>query len=313
MKFTLAALRQESGILPVIEVSGKYYRISDIAPELIRNPERGILDLLEAWESAEAVLVDRVATLSTSGVLPIADPATADFAAPILYPSKVICTGTNYYDHLRKDMGIMDFDKSNHNILYFMKHQRAVVGCGPSVRHPSQSQMLDWEVELVVVIGKRGRRISQAAAMDHIAGYAIGIDLSARDWQLNPRHLKKFDLLAGKSFDDSAPLGPLMVPARFVDPNDLTLKLSVNGKVRQDSHVREMIWSISEQISELSQHMTLEPGDVIYTGSPDGVGYASKTFLQVGDRVDAEISGLGSMSIEIIADPDASRAISVDN
>jgi 2,4-didehydro-3-deoxy-L-rhamnonate hydrolase len=157
------------------------------------------------------------------------------------------------------------------------------------------------------VIAKRGRRIPAEDALSYVGGYAVGLDLTARDLQFNKRQRRQFDLFGGKSFDDSAPLGPVVVPAEFVDPENLGLKLWVNDELKQDSHTREMIWSIAEQISELSQHITLEPGDLLFTGSPAGIGYPQKTFLQVGDRVDAEITGLGRLSVEIIEDPDAAR------
>jgi 2-keto-4-pentenoate hydratase/2-oxohepta-3-ene-1,7-dioic acid hydratase in catechol pathway len=205
-------------------------------------------------------------------------------------------------------MNVHDFDKSKYDILYFLKHSRAVVGAASGVRFPSQSRELDWEVELVVVFGKRARRVSVADALQYVAGYAIGLDLSARDWQMNPRHFKQFDLLAGKSFDDSSPLGPMIVPAEFVDPVNLSIRLWVNDELKQESSTSEMIWSIPEQIAQLSQHMTLEAGDVLYTGSPAGIGLVKRTFLKSGDRVAAEISGLGRLSIEITPDPDAAAA-----
>jgi 2-keto-4-pentenoate hydratase/2-oxohepta-3-ene-1,7-dioic acid hydratase in catechol pathway len=145
--------------------------------------------------------------------------------------------------------------------------------------------------------------------MSCVAGYSIGLDLSARDWQMNPRHFKQFDLMAGKSFDDSSPLGPFIVPARFVDPSNIPLRLWVNDELKQNSSTHEMIWSIPEQIAQLSQHMTIEPGDVLYTGSPAGIGWIKRTFLKEGDRVSAEIGGLGRLSVKIMPDPDKSSAV----
>lgn len=308
MKYALACVRADSGALPVLQVDGALYSLPELVPGLITHPERGLLDVLEQWATAEEKIAAAVQRLGATSQPRLVIKGAAEYLAPIQYPTKIICTGTNYYDHLRKDFNVLDFDKTKYDILYFMKHSRALVGSGPSVRYPSQSRQLDWEVELVVVFGKRGRRIAASDALSYVAGYSIGLDLSARDIQFNPRHRKQFDVFAGKSFDDSSPMGPFIVPASSVDPRDLELRLWVNGALKQDSHTREMIWSLQEQISELSQHMTIEPGDVLYTGSPAGVGMASKTFLQVGDRVDAEITGLGKLSVQIIADPDADRA-----
>jgi 2-keto-4-pentenoate hydratase/2-oxohepta-3-ene-1,7-dioic acid hydratase in catechol pathway len=112
----------------------------------------------------------------------------------------------------------------------------------------------------------------------HVAGYTIGIDLSARDWQRHPKHLVKFDLFGGKAFDNSNPLGPRIVPASFLDPSDLELTLKVNGDVRQHARTSQMIWSIAEQIEAITQHVTLEPGDILMTGTPSGVGLSTGTY-----------------------------------
>jgi 2-keto-4-pentenoate hydratase/2-oxohepta-3-ene-1,7-dioic acid hydratase in catechol pathway len=135
--------------------------------------------------------------------------------------------------------------------------------------------------------------------MGHVAGYTIGIDLSARDWQKHPKHLVKFDLFGGKAFDNSNPLGPRIVPAPFLDPSDLELTLKVNGDIRQHAQTSQMIWSIAEQIEAITQHVTLEPGDILMTGTPSGVGLSTGTYLKVGDRIDAEIEGLGCLTVEI--------------
>jgi 2-keto-4-pentenoate hydratase/2-oxohepta-3-ene-1,7-dioic acid hydratase in catechol pathway len=170
-----------------------------------------------------------------------------------------------------------------------------------------QSKCLDWEIELAVVIGRRLRRVSEADALAGIACYSVGIDLSARDWQMNPLHPWKFDLFTGKAFDDSCPLGPKLVPAQFVDPEDLHLELRVNGEVRQEAHSDDMIWSVGEQVSILSEHVTFEPGDTLLTGTPAGVGLATGTYLKPGDRIEATISGLGTLAVEIVPDAPTPR------
>ena len=306
MPYALANLRTASGPVLAVETEGRYYPLSALAPDLDMDATTGLLGLLQDWATVEPRIEKALTRLSSQPSL--AEPNLEDFLAPVLYPSKIMCTGTNYYDHLAKDFNVTDFDKTKYDILYFLKHSRALVGAGPSVRYPSESRQLDWEVELVAVFGKSGRRLSPTQALDHVAGYAIGLDLSARDLQFSPRHRKQFDLFGGKSFDDSSPMGPVIVPAKFVDPTDLSLKLWVNGELKQDSHTREMIWTMAEQISEVSQHMTIEAGDVLYTGSPAGIGYVSKTFLKEGDLVEAEITGLGRLSVTIAPDPDAAAA-----
>jgi 2-keto-4-pentenoate hydratase/2-oxohepta-3-ene-1,7-dioic acid hydratase in catechol pathway len=186
--------------------------------------------------------------------------------------------------------------------LFFKPPATTLVGSGKSVRYPTQSKKFDWEIELAAVIGKRARRVRAAAALDCVAGYTIGIDLSARDWQFHPKHLVKFDLFGGKGFDDSCPLGPKIVPARFVDHGNLQLRLYVNGELKQNANTRDMIWSLAEQIEAMSEHVTLDPGDVILTGTPAGVGLATGTYLKVGDRIDAHIDQLGQLSVEVVED-----------
>jgi 2-keto-4-pentenoate hydratase/2-oxohepta-3-ene-1,7-dioic acid hydratase in catechol pathway len=308
MVFSLATLSSKLGPLPAVEVDGKYYRVEDVVPGLIKRPEQGLLSLLENWAGAESAIARAVDQRSYRSISPLSKPTETQCLAPILYPSKIICTGVNYYDHLRDDAKVLDFDKSKFDILYFLKHSHALVGAASGVRYPSQSKQFDWEVELAVVFGRSGRRIPADKALDYVAGYCIGLDLTARDWQTNPRHFRQFDLMAGKSFDDSSPLGPHLVPARFVDPTNLKLQLWVNDDLKQNSSTREMVWSIPEQIAQLSQHVTLEAGDVLYTGSPAGIGWVTKTFLKVGDRIKAEITGLGRLVIDVIPDPDAELA-----
>ena len=222
MAFSLATLNSKLGPLPAVEVDGKYYRVEDVVPGLIKRPEQGLLSLFENWMGAEYAINRALDQGSYRSTRPLPKPTETQFLAPILYPSKIICTGVNYYDHLRDDVKVLDFDKSKFDILYFLKHSHALVGAASGVRFPSQSKQFDWEVELAVVFGKSGRRIPADKALDYVAGYCIGLDLTARDWQTNPRHFRQFDLMAGKSFDDSSPLGPRLVPARFVDPTTVS-------------------------------------------------------------------------------------------
>ncbi|WP_066826377.1 fumarylacetoacetate hydrolase family protein [Sphingomonas mali] len=308
MTYALATLRTDNGPTPAVRIGSHYYRLVQVAPGLELDAASTLGDVFARWEEAEPLIEAGVAKLAAGhGPAPMADEATASFLPPIQRPSKILCVGANYHDHLKADFDINDFDKSKQDVLYFMKHPGALVGSGQEVRYPSQSTKLDWELELVVVFGKRCRRVTVEEALDHVAGYTIGIDLSARDWQFNPRHTKQFDLLTGKSFDDSAPCGPTIVPARFVDLDDTPLKLWVNDALKQDSNTRFMIWSVAELVADLSQHITMEPGDLLYTGSPAGVGIATGTFLKVGDHVKAEIGAMGRLEIEIAEDPDRSR------
>jgi len=211
-----------------------------------------------------------------------------------------VCTGFNYRDHVSRDAGRPAFVKEDNIPVFFLKPPRTtLVGQGRSVRFPQHSEKLDYEIELAVVIGKRGKRIPMDAANDHIAGYTIGIDLSARDWQRHPKHIANFDLFGGKAFDDSCPLGPAIVPARFVPDGQLRLELRLNGELRQDATTADMIWTVAEQISLISEHTTLEAGDIIMTGTPSGVGLSIESWLAPGDKLEGQISELGTLAVEL--------------
>jgi len=306
MTYSLATIQNDGHPTPVLEVGGVYYDLAKLAPDLLAPaPARGLITIFEHWSEREPVL-DRLASDLQ------AHPRTADqvrpprpdeFLTPLQYPTKVVLMGANYYDHMHNDAGFGDFKKAEKiPTLFFKPPTTTLVGSGKSVRYPIQSQKFDWEVELAAVIGKRARRVSERDALDYVAGYMIGVDLSARDWQFHEKHLVKFDLFGGKGFDDSCPVGPKIVPARFVDHENLQLKLWVNGDLKQNANTRDMIWSLQEQIAAMSEHVTLEPGDILLTGTPSGVGLATGTFLKVGDVIDAEIDGLGHLIFEIIGD-----------
>jgi 2-keto-4-pentenoate hydratase/2-oxohepta-3-ene-1,7-dioic acid hydratase in catechol pathway len=281
-----------------------------VAPDLLDGARRaGLMGLFDDWKSAEARLAELAGEIGKSGRgLLSPQPGQDDFMTPLQFPSKLILGGANYYEHMIKDAGKPNFRKEDGMPVFFLKPPTtSLVGCGKTVRYPVQSSKFDWEIELAVIIGTTLRRASEQEAAEAIAGYAVGIDLSARDWQMNPKHPWKFDLFTGKGFDDSCPLGPKLVPARFVDPANLDLRLSVNGATKQHCNTQDMIWSVTEQVSLLSEHVTLEPGDILLTGTPAGVGLASGTYLATGDKIEAKITGLGTLHVEIIPDAATSR------
>ncbi|QXI26240.1 fumarylacetoacetate hydrolase family protein [Pseudomonas vanderleydeniana] len=219
--------------------------------------------------------------------------------APILRPGKFLALGMNYKDHeaeaLRLGVAIPTSQ------VWFSKQITCINGPFDDVHHPAVCERLDYEAELGVVIGKGGRRISEQQALQHVAGYFVANDVSARDWQA-----KSPTWTLGKSFDTHGPIGPWITTADEVaDPQQLTVTLSVNGERRQHSSTELMTYSIARQIAYLSEVMTLEPGDILITGTPAGVGIAMQpqVFLQAGDVVRVEITGLGYIENTIVDEP----------
>jgi 2-keto-4-pentenoate hydratase/2-oxohepta-3-ene-1,7-dioic acid hydratase in catechol pathway len=183
---------------------------------------------------------------------------------------------------------------------HFIKSSNTVVGPNAVVKIPARSSKTDWEVELAAVIGKAATDVSEADALSYVAGYTVANDLSARDLFLRPPMpaTSPFfaDWLAHKSFDGSCPLGPWMVPARDVgDPMNLGIRLWLNGTLKQDSNTSEMIFSLPEQIAQLSRRITLHPGDVVLTGTPAGVGAGQGVFLKPGDSLELWCENVGTL------------------
>lgn len=215
--------------------------------------------------------------------------------APIPRPRRnLFCVGRNYAEHARESGGDVPAVP-----VFFTKPPSTVVGPEAPVVHHKVTQALDYEVELAVVIGKRGRDIPAARALDHVFGYTILNDITARD--LQRRHEQWFK---GKSLDTFAPMGPAVVHRSAIgDPQRLRLRLWVNGELRQDASTASMIFPVARLIADLSAGMTLEPGDILATGTPEGVamGRTPPPWLQPGDVVEAEIEGIGRLRNRIVA------------
>jgi 2-keto-4-pentenoate hydratase/2-oxohepta-3-ene-1,7-dioic acid hydratase in catechol pathway len=196
--------------------------------------------------------------------------------------------GMNYADHV-KEMG----REPPTTQVWFAKATTATNGPFDPIQIPKVSEAVDWEAEMVVIIGKRGRHIAKDKAREHIFGYASGNDVSARDWQNRTPQW-----ILGKSFDTHAPFGPwITTPDEVGDPHTLGIRCIVNGETRQNSNTGNLVFNVWDQLAHLSQVMTLEPGDIIYTGTPGGVGMGMKppVYLKPGDHVRVEIDKLGAL------------------
>lgn len=292
--WALATVATETGARACIEVSGGLYDLGAALAAVGAQPVAAVADLFADWPRAEAELGRAAAAVT---------PAMAvegDRLAPLLWPGKIMCAGANYYRHL-EEMGITGATHDNQRLFFFMKAPRnAVVGEGETVHMPLDTAAFDWEVELAAVIGTRARAVPVETALDHVAAYTVAIDFSARDLNRAPDTFYKLDWVAGKAQESCCPMGPRLVPASAIaDPQDLRLKLSVNGTVKQDDTTGDMIFPLAEQIAIASRIMVLHPGDVILTGTPAGVGAPRQDWLKAGDRVEAEIAGIGVLAVTV--------------
>ena len=259
--------------------------------EVIQGGEATWASVREVWEHGKG-LVDQQA-IEELATRRLAYPLKrVRLLAPIPAPARnVFCLGRNYADHAA-ERGAAAPDHP----VYFTKPGTAVVGPGDDVVHHAITKELDYEVELAVVIGTGGRDIPRAEALRHVFGYTIINDVTARD--LQKRHNQWFK---GKSLDTFCPMGPMLVTADEIpDPQALAISLRVNGQTRQSSHTAKMIFPVAQCIEVLSQGMTLLPGDIIATGTPDGVGAATGTFLRAGDRIEAEVEGIGILASKVV-------------
>jgi 2-keto-4-pentenoate hydratase/2-oxohepta-3-ene-1,7-dioic acid hydratase in catechol pathway len=216
------------------------------------------------------------------------DESAIQYASAVQSPKKIICSGANYLAHVAEaNLNIPEYP------IYFPKYQNSLAGHNEDITPPAVTSQVDYEVELVVVIGKQARNVSEEDALDYVFGYSVGNDLSARDLQF-----RGVQWLMGKAIDKFAPVGPYLVTADEVpNPQNLNLKTWVNGELRQSSNTEKMIFSISYMISDLSKVMTLEPGDVLFTGTPEGVivGMEEKNWLKAGDEIICEVEGVGCL------------------
>lgn len=275
----------------------------DIGTATGKTEHQSVLDLLSDWDTVAPKLKDIAQTGNAMG-MPVSD---AQLLAPIPVPGTIFCAGANYADHaaeMAKRRG-QEPPPDPHTLglrsWHFIKASRCVVGPDETVPLPRTSKKVDWEAELAVVIGRKAKDVSERDALAYVAGYTIANDLSARDLSrregLPENSSFKNDWVGQKCFDGACPLGPWIVPAEDIpNPHDLAIELSVNGEVKQSSNTGQMIYSINEQIADLSARMTLWPGDVILTGTPAGVGSARGEFLKSGDIVRIRIDKVGELT-----------------
>lgn len=251
------------------------------------------IDLLEAPGVRELLEDDWAMNHSQIERIPF-DPT---LLAPVIpNPNKIFCLGLNYESHIRE----MGRELPSHPTL-FAKFASCLIGARDPIVLPPESTQVDWEVELAVVIGREVRRATEEEARDAIAGYTVCNDVSMRDWQF-----RSLQFLQGKTWQHSTPLGPMLVTLdELADPDDLQVRCEVNGQPMQDGRTSDLIWGPVELVRYISTIVRLEPGDVISTGTPGGVGHARdpQVFLKPGDVVRTVVDGVGELLNECVVEP----------
>ena len=275
--------------------------LTDDEPRLGAVVDDAVLDLhnADSWlpasvlgllQAGPAVLerARRVARGSSAVAYGVVKPLSqVKLLAPIPRPPKIVCIGVNYADHAAEAGRALPARPS-----IFLKAPSTVIGPGDAIVKPTTTEKLDYEVELAVVIGKTAKAVTRETALEYVAGYTILNDVSARDLQL----AADGGVILGKNFDTSAPTGPAVVLTdELPDPSNLSIRTWINGELRQDGNTHNLIFDVPAIISFLSQQLTLEPGDMIATGTPAGVGLGMKpqVWLQPGDQIRMEIAGVG--------------------
>lgn len=254
---------------------------------LVKLPFANMLELIRGGKAALAFARQAIASAKAKALVPL---RKAKLLAPIPNPGKILCSGLNYRSHVEENPNAKFLEDPR----FFAKTPNTVIGPGAAILHPGEKFQVDYEVELAVVFGKRGGRLTQAEAMRHVFGYTILHDVSARWVQF-----KDNNETMGKNFDTFCPMGPCLVTADEIpDPAELRLQLRLNGRTMQDRTNEDWCFPLPRMIEWLSMAMTLEPGDVMSTGTPAGIGYFRnpKVFLRSGDVCDLEISGIGTLT-----------------
>ena len=275
---------------------------------IAREAEGGQLELLDVPEPDLGARLQTDPTLDglrSAAVRETVAQGDVTLRAPIPAPRKVIGIGINYASHIEevKDRLASQGVELPKDPVFFLAPGSAVVGPNDPIVLPTIApNMVDYEIELTAVIGRGGFRIAEADALAHVAGYTLSNDVSARDIQGQAMSTPVFELSHAKGIDGFKPMGPALVTAdEFADPLDVHLVTRVNGEVRQDARTTELVHSVSRCIAHVTQFMRLEPGDVILTGSPSGVGVARGVFLKPGDVVELEADRIGTIRSEVVA------------
>ena len=292
----LAHYRKNGTVRVGLVEGGRVFDLAEALEEagLMTVKEAGTLDQMLANDSLEAL--QKVERKIIAGAVSVPVESTI-LQAPILNPEKILLVARNYLSHNAEQNA-----KPPSEPYFFMKTRNALIGSGEPILIPKISKRVDWEGELAVIIGKTGKNVRRTDAMEYVAGYTVSNDISFRDLQFSTRSDNAAVALGsnwvkGKNLDSSFSLGPWLVTKDEIpDPQNLELSLKVNGEIKQHSNTREMIFKIDALIEYVSAGMTLKHGDIISTGTPEGVAeFTGQPFLKDGDVVEVTINGIGTL------------------
>ena len=332
-KYRLATVSYKGFVFPVIEIEGKlvsinqgyeYYKKMTNQKDLFKAKHNyTMLDILEEWDVFEEIFAKAEFFIHRlkEDLEFVYETGEVKFLPPLLYPDKILNAGSNYHDHAL-EMGAAKPEKEGHEPYFFYKGRRhTIIGHGDSIKLTPRSDYVDWEAELAIVIGRTAKNVSIANALDYVAGYTCYNDISARDRMIRNNETFDYDWFSNKGNDTFGPLGPFIVPAKFIaDPDNLAIHLYLNGELMQDTNTNLMVWNIAELIATASSVTTLSPGDIIATGTGAGVGmakgikvkhdeiykvfehmYADKSILlKPGDKMVLEIEEIGRLENDVV-------------
>lgn len=310
LKYQLFTFRSAAQTRRGIALDARHHDM-DLALEMLglpKFPGSNLDALVDDWESCRVDLARLAQALAGSKkAVPTLEVESIEFLSPLTRPGVIYGAGANYRDHVEAMARafnmklVLDPKAEGVDPWHFIKAGRGTLAAHrESIPFPPHAQKLDWEAELAVIMGRHARGVPVQEALDYVAGYSCSNDLSARDHlvrqPVDPSSPFRFDWIGHKCFSGACPLGPYLTPAEFVpDPENLDIKLWLNGSLMQDSNTSNHLYTIAEQISYLSHRLDLYPGDVILTGTPAGVGMERGMFLKRGDAMTVWIEGLGEL------------------
>ncbi|MBF9234858.1 fumarylacetoacetate hydrolase family protein [Microvirga alba] len=282
---------------PVVLVQGRVFTLAEVLGKGgAKAVPASLIDVFGNWEAQRSALSAALKDFRAAGGG--RDPESLVYQAPVPNPRAVICVGVNYRDHLAE----MKVSQEPSYPYAFLRPPSSLAAHREEIRLPKGPQMVDWEAELGIVVGRRVPAGDTGDAFSAVAGYTVVNDVSARDWIIN-RPPVGIDWVMQKAWDQFQPTGPWVTPAEFVpDPQALSIELSVNGIVKQRSNTGQMIFGVRQIMQHLAGIMTLEPGDIVATGTPAGVGFGQspQEFIQTGDQVCVTVERLGTLENRFI-------------